>query len=83
MTDKNKSIPQKWNLEDIFVTFPMISSLRILQDSIFIAQELGALEKKYNFVPISGTFALPYSFELERDVLELEEKGIIYQRVEK
>lgn len=80
MTDKNKALPQKWNLEDLFATLIKIPSMRVLQDIVFIAQELGALEKKYNFLPTAGTFGLPYSVELEADVWGLEKRGIIYQR---
>lgn len=67
-----------WSLKDIFYAVNKFPTTRNLQDVVYVAQELGTLTKKYEFIPSGSSFALPQSPDLEKDLLLLKYKGIVY-----
>jgi hypothetical protein len=62
----------QWDLKDVFVAVHCVPSSRALQDMIYLAQEVGALTCRYEFAASGGSFCLPYSPEVHRDLLRLE-----------
>ncbi len=67
-----------WALRDVFYAVKKFQTARNLQDVIYLGQELGTLSKRYQFDSSGSSFALPYSLELERDLLRLESQRIIF-----
>jgi uncharacterized protein YwgA len=68
---------QKWKLQDAFASMQSVANVRVLQNAIYIAQDAGLLKVKYDFLPTSGSFALPYSVDLHRDLMQLEQDDLV------
>lgn len=66
-------------LLDMFATINKVESELVLQCLVFIAQKLNLLDidKRYNFHSSSSLFALPFSMQLETELVFLEKEGFL------
>jgi hypothetical protein len=69
---------EEWTLEEVFASIHRVPTSRALQNVIYVAQELGTLTAKYEFLPSGGSFALPYSPEVENDLFRLEYENVVF-----